>query len=339
MAYVPQGRRVWPSLSVDETLRLVARAPARGRARLRDVPAPGRAARPRRRAALGRRAADAGDRPRPAAAVRASWSWTSRPRAWRPVIVEQVAQALRELAAEGEIAVLLIEQNLGVAIVGGRPHRRDGQRPHRAGDAGRRSWPPTASCRSGCWACAPAGRTRRPLPESRRRCRAGPPRRSSPCGAPMATARPRSTTCARHGARLQPLECRQPAPVADIPRASRPLAPDEPRRPQTRTAPRVFDFPVAASSVRAAYVGGTFDTKARELFFLRQCLERLGLRVVTVDLSPPGGPRRPACIRAKWRATTRKANRPCSATTAAARPPPWPRPSTPSSPRGATWAA
>ena len=33
-----------------------------------------------------------------------------------PVIVEQVAQALRVLAADGEIAVLLIEQNLGVAL-------------------------------------------------------------------------------------------------------------------------------------------------------------------------------------------------------------------------------
>ncbi|MFS2055916.1 ATP-binding cassette domain-containing protein, partial [Variovorax sp. CT11-76] len=33
-----------------------------------------------------------------------------------PVIVDQVAQALRDLAAEGRIAVLLIEQNLGVAI-------------------------------------------------------------------------------------------------------------------------------------------------------------------------------------------------------------------------------
>ncbi|WP_309967133.1 Tm-1-like ATP-binding domain-containing protein [Variovorax guangxiensis] len=45
---------------------------------------------------------------------------------------------------------------------------------------------------------------------------------------------------------------------------------------------------MAASSTRAAYVAGTFDTKARELFFLRQCLERLGLRVVTVDLSTSG---------------------------------------------------
>ncbi|MGZ5215883.1 MAG: Tm-1-like ATP-binding domain-containing protein [Caldimonas sp.] len=53
---------------------------------------------------------------------------------------------------------------------------------------------------------------------------------------------------------------------------------------------RVFDFPVAASSGRAAYVVGTFDTKGRELYFMRQCLEKLGLRVVTVDLSTSGKP-------------------------------------------------
>ncbi|MEO6271411.1 MAG: Tm-1-like ATP-binding domain-containing protein [Lautropia sp.] len=41
---------------------------------------------------------------------------------------------------------------------------------------------------------------------------------------------------------------------------------------------------------RAAYVVGTFDTKARELFFLRSCLDKLGLRTVTVDLSTSGGP-------------------------------------------------
>ncbi|MEO8311758.1 MAG: Tm-1-like ATP-binding domain-containing protein [Caldimonas sp.] len=52
----------------------------------------------------------------------------------------------------------------------------------------------------------------------------------------------------------------------------------------------MFDFPVAASTGRAAYVAGTFDTKGRELYFLRQCLEKLGLRVVTVDLSTSGKP-------------------------------------------------
>ncbi|HEU5295047.1 MAG TPA: Tm-1-like ATP-binding domain-containing protein [Burkholderiaceae bacterium] len=47
---------------------------------------------------------------------------------------------------------------------------------------------------------------------------------------------------------------------------------------------------MAASSGRAAYVAGTFDTKGRELFYLRQCLEKIGLRVVTVDLATSGKP-------------------------------------------------
>jgi uncharacterized protein (UPF0261 family) len=47
---------------------------------------------------------------------------------------------------------------------------------------------------------------------------------------------------------------------------------------------------VAASADRAAYIAGTFDTKGRELFFLRSCLEKLGLRTVTVDLSTSGTP-------------------------------------------------
>ncbi|WP_249661036.1 Tm-1-like ATP-binding domain-containing protein [Variovorax sp. PCZ-1] len=49
-----------------------------------------------------------------------------------------------------------------------------------------------------------------------------------------------------------------------------------------------MQLPVAASSTRAAYVVGTFDTKGRELFFIRQCIEKTGLRVVTVDLSTSG---------------------------------------------------
>ncbi|MDM0044034.1 Tm-1-like ATP-binding domain-containing protein [Variovorax dokdonensis] len=52
----------------------------------------------------------------------------------------------------------------------------------------------------------------------------------------------------------------------------------------------MLEFPVATSSDRAAYVAGTFDTKGRELAYLRQCLEKLGVRVVTVDLSTSGKP-------------------------------------------------
>ena len=56
----------------------------------------------------------------------------------------------------------------------------------------------------------------------------------------------------------------------------------------TPRAARVFEFPVAGNVERAAYIAGTFDTKGRELFFLKQCIERLGLRTVTVDLSTSG---------------------------------------------------
>ena len=41
----------------------------------------------------------------------------------------------------------------------------------------------------------------------------------------------------------------------------------------------------AASSSRAAYVAGTFDTKAEELLYLRDRIRERGVRVVTVDVS------------------------------------------------------
>ncbi|MEA2849565.1 MAG: hypothetical protein QOG78_4846, partial [Rhodospirillaceae bacterium] len=53
---------------------------------------------------------------------------------------------------------------------------------------------------------------------------------------------------------------------------------------------RVLEFPVATTERRAAYVAGTFDTKGRELLYLRDCLEKLGLRTVTVDLATSGRP-------------------------------------------------
>src|SRR4029453_6771595 len=38
-----------------------------------------------------------------------------------------------------------------------------------------------------------------------------------------------------------------------------------------------------------AYVAGTFDTKTRELLYLRDCLKQQGLAVTTVDLSTAAG--------------------------------------------------
>ena len=76
VGYVPQGRRVWPSLSVDEHLRLASRhrdGPWTPERVYRDVPAARRAQAQRRRGALRRRAADARDRAR--AAVQSARCW------------------------------------------------------------------------------------------------------------------------------------------------------------------------------------------------------------------------------------------------------------------------
>jgi uncharacterized protein (UPF0261 family) len=60
--------------------------------------------------------------------------------------------------------------------------------------------------------------------------------------------------------------------------------------PVENAEPRVVEFPVAQTHGRAAYIAGTFDTKGRELSYLKACLDKLGLRTVTVDLATSGKP-------------------------------------------------
>ena len=115
IAYVPQGRRVWPSLSVDETLRLVAR-------RKREVDRV-YAMFPRLAERKGHGGAMLSGGEQQMLAIGRALLLEPRllvmdepTEGLAPAIVEQVVQALRELAGDNEISVLLIEQNLGVAI-------------------------------------------------------------------------------------------------------------------------------------------------------------------------------------------------------------------------------
>ena len=52
---------------------------------------------------------------------------------------------------------------------------------------------------------------------------------------------------------------------------------------ETRAA--VLQVSVADTIERAAYIAGTFDTKARDLLFIKSCLDRRRIRTITVDLS------------------------------------------------------
>ena len=303
VAYVPQGRRVWPSLTVDETLKLVA-------PHKRDV---------ERVYSLFPRLAErktnggaqlSGGEQQMLAIGRAL---LLQPRllvmdepteGLAPVIVEQVAQALRDLAAEGEISVLLIEQNLGVALevadniavmVNGRIAH---QMPAAQLAADRALQEQLLGVRSSSEADTEPGASTEMSNEA---VTAEPPpaplqvltvRRAHGDGVPsMDDLAPRTVRGYNRwnaaGSSVPITDLSRDAPITLA--ATAPVAARTSRLPPAATA-KVIEFPVAVTSSRAAYVAGTFDTKARELFFIRQCLERLGLRVVTVDLSTSGRP-------------------------------------------------
>jgi uncharacterized protein (UPF0261 family)/ABC-type branched-subunit amino acid transport system ATPase component len=297
IAYVPQGRRVWPSLTVDETLRLVA-------PNKRDVERVYTMF-PRLAERKGNGGAQLSGGEQQMLAIGRALLLQPKllvmdepTEGLAPVIVEQVAQALRDLAAEGEIAVLLIEQNLGVALevadrIGVMVNGRIAQLLQAAQLAADRDLQERLlGVRSGGHHDEPEADAVAPEPEPA----ALPPptqvltvRRAHGEGAPsLDDLTPRTV---RGFTRWSAADAT--APVFDLPRQSTmsPSADAAPvRSPPTDSGARVVEFPVAASAGRAAYVAGTFDTKGRELFYLRQCLERLGLRVVTVDLSTSGKP-------------------------------------------------
>ena len=117
IGYVPQGRRVWPSLTVDEHLRLAARR-AKGDWTVERIYETFPRLAERRH--HGGAQLSGGEQQM----LAISRALLANPRllvmdepteGLAPVIVDQLSEMLRQLAAEGEISVLLIEQNLGVA--------------------------------------------------------------------------------------------------------------------------------------------------------------------------------------------------------------------------------
>ncbi len=266
IGYVPQGRRVWPSLSVDEHLKVSSTKGAWTVERIYQT-FPRLAERKRN----GGAELSGGEQQMLAISRALLFNpkllvMDEPTEGLAPIIVQQVAAMLKALAAEGQISVLLIEQNLGVAIdvadtidvmVNGRIAR---SMPAAELDADRELQQRLLGVK---------------MAEDE-------PVEQTPLEQPEEV---RILTVRRANDELVPPDDGERT-IGGVNRWGVMSAPVEEPKPEAR----VVEFPVAQTAGRAAYVAGTFDTKGRELFYLKSCLEKLGLRTVTVDLATSGKP-------------------------------------------------
>ncbi len=282
VGYVPQGRRLWPSLSVDETLRLSSRA--RGDWTVDRIYSIFPRLAERRSNGGGQLS---GGEQQMLAIARAL---LGNPRllimdepteGLAPMIVVQVRDLLIRLAHEEDLAVLVVEQNIGVAtsvsdhvaiMVNGRVNRimdasalaADRDLQQRLLGVGRHAQDETDS------AAAMPGAASTPATAEVQIFRVARGDAKGDDEAPVYRA---DHLPNRWGLRPAPLAA--PAPTAAAPEP-RPLLP----------------LPFAERIGRTALVVGTFDTKGAELRFFRDRLRVYGVPVRTVDLSTSGKPSR-----------------------------------------------
>ena len=204
-----------------------------------------------------------------------------------PVIVDQVAEMMLQLGHEGDMAILVIEQNIGVAtsvsdtvaiMVNGQINRTleasvlaaDRDLQQRLLGVGRHAEDEIE----------PAEDTR-PAGESARERLADVyvVARGEGNGAP-------SSSGAIQTVSRMPNRWNLPAASLRDEMVDRrnPTADEEGRK--------VFQIPYSERIGKTAFIAGTFDTKGQELGYLRDCIKKLGIQVRTIDLSTSQKPSR-----------------------------------------------
>jgi len=279
VGYVPQGRRLWRSLTVDEHLRMIAglrRGPWNAERIYRTFP------RLAERKNNGGAQLSGGEQQMLAIAR----ALVTNPRllimdepteGLAPVIVSQVEEMLVRLGEEGDIAVLVIEQNIGVA---------------------------TAVSKT--VAIMVNGRVNRLIESSRlasdrelqqrllgvgRHAEAGPEIEAEANGNTTRPAAPRPSVLAPTRVYISnpspPTRWSQPVPTARIEASARTLSSGVLKLPEAER-PRRGATAGRSSGPPTVLVVGTLDTKGEELRFIRDIVGGSGLRTRLVDVSTSG---------------------------------------------------
>lgn len=278
IGYVPQGRRLWRSLSVDEHLKMVAtKGGAWSVERIYST-----FPRLAERKSNGGGQLSGGEQQM----LAISRALLSNPKllvmdepteGLAPVIVAQVEDMLVQLAQEGDMEVLVIEQNIGVAcgisdhvaiMVNGRINRiapagelaADRDLQQRLLGVGRHSHDDTPDT---------PGAT---VPAAAETEGAGGP--SSPQSVKIYMSNP-----------SPPTRWSQPVPVAQLERIARVVTTGPGRAGAEQTEIRQL----ASPGEGVVLVAGTLDTKGEELRFIRDQIRAAGLPVRLADLSTSSG--------------------------------------------------
>jgi len=282
VGYVPQGRRLWPSLTVDEHLKMTAgTAPGTGvwtTQRIYDT-----FPRLAERKNHGGGQLSGGEQQM----LAISRALLLNPRllimdepteGLAPVIVDQLEEMLLQLGDEGEIAILVIEQNIGVAtsvsrqvaiMVNGRVNRMmdsavlaaDRDMQQRLLGVGRHAH------------------------EDFQPERAGEPEIEAP---EEAVDQHRTRRIYRSNLKV-PTRWSAPVPVSRIEAAARTDSGSGAGR-SGELARRVELRPLTVAGEAVVLIAGTLDTKGDELRFIRDRLKAAGVRTRLVDLSTTGKP-------------------------------------------------